>query len=245
MTLLLLSLVAGILTVAAPCILIFLPVILGGSLVSKASANWRRHRSVIIIVSLAVSVTVFTLLLKATTALLSVPQIVWQLLSGSIVALLGLHYLGLNLWRHVASWLRLPQLANNQLARAGKVEGYTGAILTGAALGPVFASCSPTFAYIVAAVIPADLLLGLVYLITYVIGMAGTLLLIALTSYSILDKLGRLNDTSGWLARTVGILFVIVGLLVLTGLDKQLQTFILDLGWYDIVTFFERDIPAR
>ena len=50
--LLLVSLIAGVLTVAAPCVLPLLPIIVG---------------------SLAVSVILFTLLLKATTASLGIP----------------------------------------------------------------------------------------------------------------------------------------------------------------------------
>jgi len=74
--LLLLSFVAGILTVAAPCVLPLLPVIVGGSIVRTdadtrvAERQW--FRPVIIATSLAASVVIFTLLLKATTALLGV-----------------------------------------------------------------------------------------------------------------------------------------------------------------------------
>lgn len=235
MTLLLLSFIAGILTVTAPCVLIFLPVILGGSLVDRK--DWRRP--VIVTASLAISVIVFTLLLKATTALLGVPQIFWQILSGSIVILLGAHYLGISIWEKFTAWLHLPQLANRKLADTSKVKGYGGAILTGAALGPVFASCSPTFAFIVAAVLPADFILGLIYLTAYSIGLSATLLLIAFAGRSALVKLGRVNNTKGKLARTIGVLFILVGIMIITGLDKQLQAFVLEQGWYDGITALE------
>lgn len=238
MTLLLLSFIAGVLTVTAPCVLIFLPVILGGSVVGKPGLR----RPLIITGSLVVSVIVFTLLLKTTTTLLGVPQMVWQILSGAVVILLGLHYLGLPLWEKLTALLRLPQLANRQLASASSHQGNGGAILTGAALGPVFASCSPTFAFIVAAIIPADFILGLIYLTAYALGMAATLLLVAVLGRSILGKLRLLNDTRGWLARTIGVLFVIVGILVITGLDKQVQSYVLAQGWYDPITSFENSL---
>lgn len=238
MTLLLLSLIAGALTVTAPCVLIFLPVILGGSVIGDK--DWRRP--VIITTSLAISVIVFTLILKATTALLGIPQIVWQLLSGSIVILLGLHYLGVPIWEKFTAWLRLPQLANRKLSETTKIKGYGGAILTGAALGPVFASCSPTFAFIVAAVLPADFILGLIYLIAYSIGLAVTLLLIAFAGRSVLGKLGQVNNPKGKLARTVGVLFIIVGIFVITGLDKTVQSFVLEQGWYDDITQLENSM---
>lgn len=238
MTLLVLSFLAGVLTVTAPCVLIFLPVILGGSLVDRK--DWRRP--VVITVSLAVSVVVFTLLLKATTVLLGVPQIFWQILSGLIVILLGAHYLGVPIWEKFTAWLRLPQLANRKLADTSKVSGHWGAILTGAALGPVFASCSPTFAFIVAAVLPADFILGLIYLVVYAIGLSATLLLIAFAGRSVLSRLGQVNNPKGKLARTIGILFIIVGLMVITGLDKQVQSFVLEQGWYDGITQLENSM---
>ena len=72
--LLLVSFVAGVLTIAAPCVLPLLPVIVGGSIVrtdsDAAVATRQWFRPVVIAVGLVVSIIVFTLALKATTALL-------------------------------------------------------------------------------------------------------------------------------------------------------------------------------
>ena len=238
MTLLFLSFIAGILTVTAPCILIFLPVILGGSIVGKR--DWRRP--LIITGSLVVSVIVFTLLLKASTALLGVDQKVWQILSGCIVILLGLHYIGIPIWEKFVQKIQLSLVANRELAAASRQQGTFGTVMTGAALGPVFASCSPTFAFIVAAVIPADFVLGIIYLTAYVIGMGATLLLIAFAGQAALAKLRVINNPRGWLPKAVGIMFVVVGLTIVTGLDKTIQTHVLQQGWYDPITQFENDL---
>lgn len=235
MALLFLSFIAGILTVTAPCVLIFLPVILGGSFAGKA--NWRRP--LIVTGSLVVSVVVFTLLLKATTALLGVPQQFWQYLSGGVVILLGLHYLGVPIWEKFTAAIKLPMFANRELASANKQEGMGGAILTGAALGPVFASCSPTFAFIVAAVIPADFALGLIYLIVYAIGMAITLLAVAYLGQAVLGKLRVLNNPKGWLPKVIGITFIVIGLAIITGIDKSFQSYVLEQGWYNPITSLE------
>ncbi len=238
MALLILSFLAGVLTVTAPCVLIFLPVILGGSVVGKR--DWRRP--LVITGSLVISVVIFTLLLRVSTMLLGIDQMVWQVISGGVVVLLGLHYLGVPIWEKFSGLLRLPVLANRELASANKHQGMGGAILTGAALGPVFASCSPTFAFIVAAVIPADFTLGLIYLITYAIGMAVTLLAVAYIGQAVMGKLRALNNPKGWLPKAIGILFVIVGLAIITGFDKQFQTFVLEQGWYDPITRLENDL---
>lgn len=240
MALLLLAFFAGVLTITAPCVLLFLPVILGGSISGQG-----RRRPYIVIASLGVSVIVFTLLLKATTLLLGVPQQFWQLLAGFVLILIGLHYLGLPLWEKLTGRLGLPLSSNRQLAKATREQGGWGAIATGAALGPVFASCSPTFAFIVAAVLPADPLLGLIYLVVYVAGMTLTLLLIALLGRRVIARLGVVNNPRSWLARAIGIIFIVVGLLIATGLDKRLQAAVLEAGWYDPITSVENSLQPR
>jgi cytochrome c biogenesis protein CcdA len=70
MLLLAISLLAGLLTVLAPCTISLLPVIVGGTLSGGSSTR----RVVVVTLSLGVSVIAFTLLLKASTALINVPQ---------------------------------------------------------------------------------------------------------------------------------------------------------------------------
>ncbi len=239
MVLLILSFIAGVLTVAAPCVLPLLPVIIGGSLIdnnqNKNRKNWLRP--VVIAGSLAASVIIFSLLIKATTVLLGVPQIVWQIISGSIVILLGIYYLRPTAWARLAasSFIR----SNNILSKAYKKEGLGGAILIGAALGPVFSSCSPTYALIVATILPASFYQGLLYLIAYAIGMSVTLLLIALLGQAFIVRLRWLGNPSGWFKKFIGVLFLLVGIAVIFGLDKNFQTYVLERGWYDPISSFE------
>lgn len=234
------SLLAGVLTVAAPCVLPLLPVIVGGSIVAdgadSARARWRPY---VIAGSLAVSVVVFTLLLKATTALLGVPPQVWQVISGVIVIALGVNLLFPALYEHLSTRLGLGARSNRALDASVQRQSVGGDILTGAALGPVFSSCSPTYALIVATVLPVSFAEGLLYVTLYAIGLAIPLLLIALAGRSAARRLGWLADPRGWFRRSMGVLFIIVGIVVIVGADKALQTLILDLGWYDPIAELE------
>jgi len=184
LSLLLLSFVAGILTVAAPCVLPLLPVIVGGSIVRSDSEVVRPDRQwvrpVFIATSLAGSVILFTLLLKATTALLGVPQFVWQLFAGGIVLLFGLTMLFPSLWERVMTATGLQNRANRAMDCSYRRGGIGGDILLGAALGPTFSSCSPTYALILAAVLPVSFAEGVVYIVVYAIGLAVTLLMVGL-----------------------------------------------------------------
>jgi cytochrome c biogenesis protein CcdA len=238
-----LALAAGVLTVAAPCVLPLLPVIVGGAIVrgDERRAKWRPY---VIAGSLAASVVAFTLLLKATTALLGIPPQVWQVVSGGIVILLGVDLLFPNLWDRVSGALGLGARSGAMLDQSVRRQSVGGDILTGAALGPVFSSCSPTYALIVAAVLPVSFVEGVAYVIAYAIGLAGMLLLVALLGRRLVRRLGWLAKPDGWFRRTIGVVFIAIGIIVITGVDKQLQTWILDAGLYDPIAELEEVIGA-
>ncbi|HEU5187693.1 MAG TPA: cytochrome c biogenesis protein CcdA [Candidatus Saccharimonadales bacterium] len=238
--LLLLSFLAGTMTVLAPCILPLLPIIIGGS-INNGPSRW--YKPFVITASLGVSIILFTLLLKFSTALLGVPQQVWQIASGAIILLLGITMTWPKAWEPIGAKLNLR--SSKLLGRAGRQKGVLGDVLTGAALGPVFASCSPTFAFIVAAVLPIHFGLGLTYLAAYAAGLVAIFLFIALIGQKLVAKLAWASNPSGWFKRVVGILFIIVGLFVATGFDRHTQAFLVEKGWYDPFAGFEQSLLQK
>jgi cytochrome c-type biogenesis protein len=239
-----LALAAGILTVAAPCVLPLLPVVVGGAIVRGEDERRARWRPFVIAGSLAVSVVLFTLLLKATTALLGVPPQVWQAVSGGILILLGIDLVFPSLWDRLSRAMRLQSRTGAMLDRSMSRQSVTGDILTGAALGPVFSSCSPTYALIIAAILPVSFFEGFLAIVAYAVGLAGMLLLIALLGRKLVRRLGWLSNPDGWFRKTIGVIFVLVGIMVITGFDKQVQTWILDAGLYDPIARLEEIIGA-
>jgi cytochrome c-type biogenesis protein len=240
-TLLALSLVAGVLTVAAPCILPLLPVIIGGSLIGGQNDIRRQWvRPLVIATSLAVSVIVFSLLIKTTTLLLGVPQQVWQIASGVLVLIIGVHYLWPQLWERFSASTGLFSKSNITLGRVSKQRGLMGAVLIGAALGPVFSSCSPTYALIVATILPVSFSEGLLYLAAYAVGMSATLLLVAYVGQAFTSKLQWVSRPGSWFTRVVAVLFILVGVMVIFGFDKAIQAFVLEQGWYDPISNLEK-----
>jgi cytochrome c biogenesis protein CcdA len=232
--------IAGVLTTLAPCVLPMLPVIVGGSIAGVAAepidagggvATRRRsglRRALVITSSLGVSIVVFTLLLKASTSLIGIPPEVWQWLAGGLLIALGAVALFPGLWDRISARLGLQARSTARLSAARDREGLTGEILTGAALGPVFSSCSPLYGYVVVTVLPAEFGYGMLLLLAYVVGLCGTLLAIALLGQRLLRNARWLADPHGWFRRGLGAVFVLIGLAVLTGLDKQFQTWVLE-----------------
>ncbi|MCB0917309.1 MAG: cytochrome C biogenesis protein [Actinobacteria bacterium] len=239
--------VAGVLTTLAPCVLPLLPVIVGGSVAAvrpqadapsaparsaialdvKRRTREARQGALVIALSLGVSIIAFTLALKASTALIGVPPQVWEWLSGVLLICLGLVSLFPQLWEWVSMRLQLQSRTAAGLGAARRQRGYIGQVLTGAALGPVFTSCSPLYGYVIVTVLPADVSFGLLLLLAYVAGLCGTLLLISLLGQRAVRGARWASDPGGWFRRGLGAVFVAIGVLVLTGWMKDIETWVL------------------
>lgn len=232
-----LSVIAGILTVFSPCVLPLLPVIVGGSIESPSD----RCRPYIIAGSLIASLVLFTLLLKATAVLIGIAPSFWKIASGLLVIGLGLAMLFPDMWSRLTSRTSLNTSSHSLLESAQKQsDSRFSAVLTGAALGPVFNSCSPTYAWVVATVLPSRPMVGMVYLGLYCVGLAAMLLAISLMGRSLIDKLGWAATPRGWFQRLIAVIFIIVGLLVSTGASQRVETWLV--SWAPSLTDIEREL---
>ena len=225
MELLITSFLAGLLTVLAPCVLALLPVILGGSLGSKNP--WR---PLIITISLGISVIIFTLALKATTALIGIPDIVWKSISGGLITFFGITMLFPSLWNRLAFKLKLYK-SEALLHKSGERQGIAGAILLGASLGPVFTTCSPTYALILATVLPQSFTVGFINLLVYTVGLMIPLLIIGYGGQRLTKKIRWAVNPNGWFKKTLGIILILVGFAIFTGYDKIIEAKILQSGY--------------
>lgn len=220
----LLSILAGVLSVLSPCVLPLLPVIVGGSLVHRS-----RVRPYIIAAALTASLLLFTLLLKVSSALAGIDPVVWSIISGGLIILLGVSMLAPGVWEAVARRLHLTSLSQRMLTSATeRRSALASAVLTGAALGPVFSSCSPTYSWVLASVIPVNLAEGLLYLAAYCVSLSAALLLLSIIGRRLIDRVKWAANPRGWFQRSVALLFILVGVFVATGWDKQVQAWTLE-----------------
>lgn len=229
MTLLIISFIAGVLTVLAPCILPLLPVVIGTSASGRSKST-----PYIVVGSLAISIILFTYLLKASTAFIMIPPEVWTYISGGIIILFGLVMLFPTIWENLPGISKISVKSNKLVGEGYQKKSFWGDVLIGAGLGPVFSSCSPTYFIILASVLPASFLLGTVYLFSYTLGLALILLLIAILGERFSTKLSKFSDSRGWLKRVIAILFIILGILIVTGYEKKLEVKLLDSGFFDV-----------
>lgn len=126
-------------------------------------------------------------------------------------------------------WDEIP-IINRLYARSNKLLGWgyrkqniLGDLIVGAALGPVFSACSPTYFVILATVLPASAAEGVVYLAAYTIGLCISLFIVARLGQKTVVLLGITNNPKKWFRKTIGVLFVGIGIAVMFGLDKQAE----------------------
>lgn len=92
----------------------------------------------------------------------------------------------------------------------------------------MLSSCSPLYGYVVVTVLPSDFGYGMVLLLAYLIGLCGTLLAISLAGQRLLSRVRWIADPHGWFGRALGAVFIVIGIVIITGYDKTIQTWILE-----------------
>ncbi len=176
---------------------------------------------------MALSIVLFTILLKASTLLINVPPEFWKYVSGVILIGLGLVYIFPHTWTLLSSRV-FGSRANNSLDKAQNIESSTlRAIVTGAVLGPVFSTCSPTYSLLLATVFPVSFIAGISYTFIYALGLSLVLLLIARFGTLLVRKLKIYADERGTFRKVLGAILIFVGFLIVTGIDKKIETFLI------------------
>lgn len=236
---LLISFLSGFLTILAPCVLSLLPVIIGGSIEGSS-----KSRPLFIVGSLSVSVIIFSLLLKGTTAFISIPNSFWATFSGTLVFLYGLSLIYPNAWQTIAHKLKLNK-PEQKIQENVNQTSTKSSIILGASLGPVFTSCSPTYALILAIILPANTTLAVTSLIAFALGMSIPLLAIGYGGQKVVKKLKFLANPNGKFKKILALLLIISGLLIMSGLDKKLEAYLIKKGFVGTFEFEQKLIDDK
>jgi len=223
------SFLAGILTILAPCALPMIPVICGRWLESES-----RKRIFVILWSFVLSIIAFTLLLKISAVCAGIDNQVWKMISASILILFGLFMIFPFIWDTISIWTWITQ-SGSLLSKSKKIGWTLGDILLWASLGPVFSSCSPTYALIVAVILPASFLSGFLAMTTYTLGIASMLLLVIRWGRGLIQRLQIVSSSDGWFKKFVGLIIVLTWLAILTGFDKIVESKFVDLTGTSLV----------
>jgi len=237
MTLLIIAFLSGVLTVLAPCVLPLLPIVLGAS----AEDGNNKKIPLVIIGSLSVSIILFSLILKASTVLIGVPPSFWKAFSWGMIIALGLITIFPNLWKKITTKFKLSDNSNKLLQDSQSKKWMSKYIFMWFALGPVFSSCSPTYALILAIILPAWFLFWFLALVSYTLWLAAILFAIAIFGQKLIKNLKWASDPNGLFKKILWVIFILVWLAIATSYDKKIEAAILD-AWFLNTTIFEQSI---
>ena len=215
---------AGVVTILSPCILPLLPVILAGGVGGGKSRPWG------VVSGFILSFTFFTLSLSALVSLLRIPPESLRWFAATMVFIFGLV-------------MAVPVLKDWFLVQAGRFtprrkssipgsqpKGFWTGFTLGLSLGLVWAPCAgPIMASVITLAVSQRVNTSSVFLtLSYSLGTAVPLLLIMLGGKTLLGRLPFLTKNTAAIQRGFGILMILTSLALFTGLDRRIQSALLE-----------------
>ncbi|MBX9457043.1 MAG: cytochrome c biogenesis CcdA family protein [Rhizobium sp.] len=218
-----LAAIAGVLSILSPCVLPLLPVVLAGA------SGQHRLGPVALAAGLAVSFVVIGLFVALVGFGIGLDFDVFRSIGAVIMIALG-------------ALLMLPQVQVRLAAAAGPIgnwteqrfggvkgDGWQGQFGIGLLLGTVWAPCvGPTLgAASLMAARGENLVQVVATMVAFGLGAAAPLLLLGLLSRDLLRAWrSRMLEAGRVLKMVLGLLFVVIGLAVFTGLDKIVEAWL-------------------
>ena len=198
---LVLALLAGVVTVAAPCTLPMLPILLGASVGQTSKA-----RPAMIALGFVLSFSMVALALSAITRVFDFDPNVLR--TGAAVLLLGFGLL--MIWPAPFEWLsvRLGGLSNGSVAQSR--QGMIGGFVLGTTLGLVWTPCAgPVLGSILTVVATSkDTAWASLLLVVYAIGAAIPMLLIAYGGQAVTTRIRSMARITPRLQQGFGIVVI-------------------------------------
>lgn len=219
-----LAFAAGLLTVAAPCVLPLLPVVLGATAAGGPGA-----RPVFIAAGFALSFTLLALVFGSVQQLLGLEQQTVRDVAAGLLVLFGVCMV----WPQ--AFQRLSISASDWLNRVGSLgdragPGWAGGLLVGASLGAIWTPCAgpvlATILTLVAAQSNWGASAGLLAL--YALGAALPMLAVAYGGQWALARVRALAGHTHRLQQAMGVVVAAVGLLTLLQYDTLVTLWLSD-----------------
>jgi cytochrome c-type biogenesis protein len=200
---LVLALLAGVVTVAAPCTLPMLPILLGASVGQTGKA-----RPAMIALGFVISFSAAALLLSAITRIFDFDPS--SLRTAAAILLLGFGLL--MIWPTPFEWLsvRVTGLATSSAGRATSRQGNIGGFVLGTTLGLVWTPCAgPVLGSILTVVATSrDTAWASTLLVVYAIGAAIPMLAIAYGGQAVTTRIRSIARISPRLQQGFGIVVI-------------------------------------
>jgi cytochrome c-type biogenesis protein len=220
-----LGLAAGALSTLSPCVLPLIPLLVASAL------NAHRWGAFALGIGLALSFTIVGIFVATVGAAVGLDPDTFRTVGAAILGAFGLILLVPHLQNLFMRSTGALSNSGNQLLARVTFEGLTGQFIVGLLLGVVWSPCvGPTLgAATTLASEGKDLgQIGLLMLL-FGIGAAAPLVLLgSLSRTSLMKVRGRLLAAGKVGRQLLGVVFLTLGILIATGLDKSLETWVLN-----------------
>lgn len=231
---LILAFVAGLVTILNPCVLPLVPILVASAL-GKSKAG-----PLALSAGLVTSFTLFGFSVIAFGYSVGIDERLVRLGAGSLLALAGVVLLLPRLQAAISA--AAAPLSNFGHARLQQVsgDGAAGQFVVGLLLGVVWAPCvGPTLGVAIAAASRGeDLASSLLIFLVFGLGVAASILALAYGSRRAMKDRGQAMQAIARYAKPIfGIALLVVGMLIVTGLDKIVEAAVLDLMPQALVEF--------
>ena len=215
---------AGVLSTLSPCVLPLIPIIIG------AAANQHRFGPLALAGGLAASFAVIGTGLASIGSSIGLAQDGFRLFAAVVMGIIGIVLISNRLQERFAVAMSGVSGAGNSLLSKVTIDGLLGQFLIGILLGLVWTPCvGPTLgAAITLASQGRDL--GKIVFVMAIFGLGAGLplaLLGMLSRGAMMKAKGKLGNAGKFGKQLLGGFLIVISLLVMTGQDKALESFLL------------------
>jgi cytochrome c-type biogenesis protein len=230
------SFLAGILTSLSPCVLPILPMLFGGAIQKN------RLAPLFMILGLATSFVVVGLLIGSLGHLIGLESEDLRLISVIVLILLGISLLSSKLQNLISEKMSGVSSQGSKWTYYFSEDSVGGALAIGLLLGVVWSPCvGPTLGVAISLASQTSEL-GNAFLIMLVFALGASIPMLGI-SYGlrsvVLRNRSKILTASQASKKIFGLLLIVVGLVLLFGVDKVIETHLLNIlpeAWVDIIT---------
>lgn len=225
---------AGLVTVASPCVLPLLPVILASSAQSGRLRPWG------VLTGFVVTFSLVTLALASIVNALGIHPDVVRTLSAVILVLCGVVLIVPAL---SALFERSTGSIANASARLPSGEGFGGGVAIGAGLGLAWTPCvGPVMASVLTLAMNQEVTLNAA-LVTFAFSLGTAIPMVAVIfgGRAVLKRFAFLQANGDRIKKVFGVLLILVGVAIFTGFDRTIQIWLYELfpHWEETLTGWE------
>ncbi len=216
----LIAILAGILTIASPCVLPLLPILLGAS-VGQTS----RARPIFITLGFVLTFGIIGVVISVLSQRSGVPSQVIRDVAAAVLLVFGVLMVFPALFEKISPLL--SRLTSGASSGAG--SGNLGGFILGVTLGFVWTPCAgPVLASILALVATQrDIAASIILLVAYSVGAGVPMLLIAYGGQYATEKVHSLARYTQFIQQVFGVLVIAIALAIYFQLDTQFYAWLL------------------